>query len=272
MPRGKLCGELRRQLAGRGQTKVALNPSKFARRERVKNGTAFDHTTVQVREQAAKLFFPMKILPVKSFHPRAPRTQAMQQVEGAGTGRIAAVILRVPCFYAQRKDVESLDPGEHGVLGMGDDSEAVMFLNVADDALGILRLCKHGSPVAQNVHFLFASVLETAEEEELIVGQGCAFADVVRKLRRIKLIVVVGDADDRAAFIEEELFEGRKSKFAVGIRTVDVKCGFQHAKVSSRGAAPNLSGKVNPVAQFRQRISPLEIIMERTRFRRYFGQ
>jgi hypothetical protein len=96
------------------------------------------------------------------------------------------------------------------------------------------RFSKGSSPLVrkrftaktENVHFLFASVLETAEKQKRVIGQCRAFANVVGELRPIKMIVVVADANHRAAFIKEELLQRRKSEFAVGICAVDVKCVF----------------------------------------------
>src|ERR1700733_9413598 len=120
--------------------------------------------------QSSKLRLPMHILAVKSSHLRAARLKAMQQFECAGARGILSVVLRVPRFDSKGEDLERFDPRKHRVLRMRDDGNAIVFHDMANDALRILRVCQYGHSVTQNVHFPFTAVLKATDKTKFVVG------------------------------------------------------------------------------------------------------
>lgn len=54
---------------------------------------------------------------------------------------------------------------------------------------------------------------------------------------------MIGDADDRAAFLGKDVLQFGERKLAVGICAVDVKSGFQHAEILIAGFVPRLAGR-----------------------------
>lgn len=121
--------------------------------------------------QPSVLVFPVQILSVKRTHLRNPFSQPLKQLESAGTRCIAPVVFRVPRFDGLGQSLESLNPFEELVLGMSDDRDCALRINVPDDFLGIRRLGQLDGGIAEDVHLSFASVFEPGNQAEFLVRE-----------------------------------------------------------------------------------------------------
>src|SRR6266478_5398799 len=93
--------------------------------------------------------------------------------------RIPTIVFGVPGFNTRWERLERFDPSKIGILGVSDDRNAAVALDMPDDFLRFYGASKRSYTVAQNVHLLPALILQAGDEAESVIGKRCAFAHVI---------------------------------------------------------------------------------------------
>jgi hypothetical protein len=75
---------------------------------------------------------------------------------------------------------------------------------------------------------LLALVLETGNEEELMIREQLAFINVSSHLGRVEPFCMIGHDHECAPGKEEHLPQLRKAEFAIRVRAMNVNSAFEH--------------------------------------------
>src|SRR5262249_4364195 len=157
--------------------------------------------------------FPVQILAEKCTHVRPACLQLANQRECMRTWRVAAIVLRIPGFYATGQILKAFDPLEVIILRMCDDRDRSLRFNLANYSFRIGAVNPSRRAVSENVHALVACELHSGYKEKLIVRQGIAFVEVFAKTVGVKIFCVIADTDEPAPFLEEYLVQLLQRKF-----------------------------------------------------------
>ncbi len=185
--------------------------------------------------------FPVKVFTAISQEGPNLHSERLQEAKGSIVGDEATVVAGIPDLYSIQRGRHFRRHSEVVSSGMGEGDDSAIVPDEARDLEGILgvRIPRDAKP--QKMKVPCTCELDAGDKEAVGVGHAAAFLYIGGGLSRVKILGVLGHAEERVAHSPSQLHKLAQGEFGVaGIGRMDVEETFEQGHRSIAGDSASI--------------------------------